>query len=954
MVLFLFFCSGATALIYEVIWSKHLALMFGSTIRAQTVVLAVFMGGLALGNRLIGERADLLRRPLATYGYFEIAIGVYAFLFSLLYGFADRIFISLGATMLQQPALLLLFKGGLSVGLLIIPTVLMGGTLPILAAWLQKSSTDAGRRSARFYSINSLGAVAGSFMAGFFLIQWIGLEATVQVTGFANALIGAVAVLFSRQEARKEKSAAPSNETKPGAAPNPLLRRGCAIVALTGGVSLGLEVLASRGLSLIFGASLQAFAIVLIAFILGIGMGASIIASPRWSRLRNETVVFGVLLSSAVWITLLILNIELLVEFYRGLKIGLAPNETGFRFYQILAGTVSLIVLGLPAALLGAVLPLWIRIISEHDPHLGKEVGRLLTWNTCGAVAGVLVTGFILMPMAGLRGALGTMAAILSVVAAMLAFGNKNFVKSAIAVACVVWSLAAGFLGGDDWRYILTSGIFRHREREVNFNLLKARRETCNILFYEDAPDATVSVEQHLRFTNHFGLRINGKTDASSSSDLSTQYLLAHVPLAIRPESKDVFVLGFGSGTTAGAVLGHPVQKLVVAENCEPVLRASTYFEPWNRGVLKDARTQVVKEDARTVLKLSSQLYDVIISEPSNPWTAGVGSVFSEDFYRIAASRLKPGGLMCQWFHIYEVNDDVLFLVLRTFGKVFPHFEIWDPLPGDILLVGSLQPFPSGPEQYDQVFQRERPREELNLLGIQNSTGLLARQFASQRTAFAIAGNGAIQTDGFPMLEYEAPKALYVGRPVEKIFRFDERLWQADIAPPQKRAALSAISEETIKAAFSYSPPGTHELHQYVQLRLQSGKSDVTVNSGSEPIPCIFRPLNAPLPELPPPATTDSGTILLHKGASLLTTTNMQAAVASIEEGLKAGTAKTEVATHVAAGGVRASLRTRNYQSAKNILQLGLKVNPTSEALLHLARIMERENLVSLDELTRQ
>ena len=175
MILFLFFCSGATALVYEVVWSKYLSLMLGSTVQAQTVVLAVFMGGLALGNRLIGARSDLLRRPLATYGYLEGMIGLYAFFFSTIYALADKLFVSVGSKMFENELGMLLLKGGLSVGLLLLPTVLMGGTLPLLSAWLQKQSDDAGRWSARFYSTNSLGAVCGSFMAGFYMIRSLGL-----------------------------------------------------------------------------------------------------------------------------------------------------------------------------------------------------------------------------------------------------------------------------------------------------------------------------------------------------------------------------------------------------------------------------------------------------------------------------------------------------------------------------------------------------------------------------------------------------------------------------------------------------------------------------------------------------------------------------------------------------------------------------------------------------------
>ena len=197
-ILTLFFCSGATALVYEVIWSKYLSLLFGSTIQAQTVVLAVFMGGLALGNRIFGRNADRARSPLLIYGCLEIAIGVYAFLFSLLYRAADGIYVALGSHLLDTPSILLVVKGLLSTALLIGPTILMGGTFPILAAWLQKSTEDGGRRSARFYSVNSLGAVCGSVAAGFWLVEWLGLRATMDFSALVNVIIGLIAIAVGR------------------------------------------------------------------------------------------------------------------------------------------------------------------------------------------------------------------------------------------------------------------------------------------------------------------------------------------------------------------------------------------------------------------------------------------------------------------------------------------------------------------------------------------------------------------------------------------------------------------------------------------------------------------------------------------------------------------------------------------------------------------------------------
>ena len=449
------------------------------------------------------------------------------------------------------------------------------------------------------------------------------------------------------------------------------------MVALTGGVSMGLEVLASRCLCLIFGASLQVFAIVLMAFILGIGIGSAVVASPRFRRLHGEITAILLLFGAALLIGMVVLNIENLVSLYISAESGFNRNLMGYRYNQILAGAVSICVLGLPAAMLGVALPLSIRIASESSDLLGDRVGRLLTWNTLGAVAGSLLTGFVLMPEIGLRGAFSTLAAILVGAGIIVAVSRRRHFVVVAGVAVGIFVIVTSAVGGDAWRYIFSAGVFRPSDFTMTMAPVLNRRNTVQLDFYEDAADATVSVER-TKGSDDFALRINGKVDASSKGDAATQLLLAYLPLITKPDSKDVFCFGMGSGITAGATLDYPIDHLTVAENCEPVLRAARLFDPWNHGVETNSRARIYHEDARTVLKLSPQQYDVIISEPSNPWMVGVASVFTREFYQLAANRLKPGGIMTQWFHNYEMDDRNVNVVLRTFESVFPNMEVWD------------------------------------------------------------------------------------------------------------------------------------------------------------------------------------------------------------------------------------------------------------------------------------
>lgn len=943
--LMLFFCSGATALVYEVIWSKYLSQMLGSTIQAQTVVLAVFMGGLALGNWLFGGKSDRFKRPVRVYGQLEMIIGLYAFFFHTIYTLADNVFVSVGTRIFGKPELLLALKAALATGLLLGPTILMGGTLPLLAAWLQKNYAEAGRGSALFYAINSLGAVAGSGIAGFYLVQTLGMVASLQMTALLNFAIGGLAFILGKQEAPSATEAA-APEAQPAVEVSTVrpLRWAGIMVAVTGGVSMGMEVLAARGLALIFGSSLQSFAIVLMAFILGIGSGSSIIAGLKLRRISNEAFIATLLLVASAWIGILVFNIEGWVEFFRAARTGIARTTIGYIYNQWLSAVMSIFILGVPAALIGSVLPLLIRALARENAKLGEQVGRLLTWNTIGAVGGVLLTGFFIMPAAGLRNAFLILALCLALVGSVFALRNQWRLFPGAVVAGLV---AFMVFGGESWRHVISSGVFRARELEVNKELMPSRKQHVKILFYEDAPDATVSVEQRMsKGVPQIGLRINGKPDASSHGDLSPQLLVGHLPMVARPNSKDVFLLGMGSGITASAILAHPIDQLVLAENCKPVLRAAELFAEYNRGVHTNARLRIAYDDARTVLKLSPQKYDVIITQPSNPWTVGVGSVFSKEFYEICANKLKDGGLMTQWFHVYEMHDGIVGLVLRTFVSVFPYVEIWDCNSGDIVMLGALQPWESSPDACARaITDREVVVSDLKRIGITSPTVLFARQLASQKTAFAIAGDGAIQQDWMPILEYQAPKAFFLAGQSTMLSRFDERTWQMDNAPAVKRAMLQKLTDQELRAVFTDHLSVNDDISTFVQYRLskppQPNDPRQWVNFREPPM--IFRLTNA-LPAQSASDLEEHERILLEARRLIETAPSRQKeAVEAIARLVTTSTAdsKWPVATYAALA-AKASFRSGDYVRAKELLEAGLKAKPEDVELQYLSRILSR------------
>ncbi len=937
LVLALFFCSGATGLVYEILWSKFLSQMFGSTIYAQTVVLATFMGGLAIGNRLFGRWASRLEHPVCGYGGLELAIGAYALCFPALDRWIDFVFVGLGTSIVEYTVPLLTLKALLSVSVLLVPTILMGGTLPLLAAWLQKCTPDAGRRTARFYSINSFGAVAGAALAGFWLVQSFGMVAAVQRTAIVNLVIGILALALNRAAPLKPQPDDKDKAPAPGpAASAETVRWAGFIVAISGAVSMGLEVLASRSLVLVYGSSLQSFAVVLIAFILGIGLGSAWIASPRRTSGTSEKLMVVFLSVAGGWIALWLFNFEWPVNLYRFARMGLASNGVGYDYYQVFITLLALGILGVPAACIGAILPLIIRVISPQGTALVEQIGTLLTWNTLGAVIGTLFTGFVLMPLLGLRNALAAVALVCALLALVAAWRAQWRLGAGGAASVAVLAGCLFFFGGEDWKSVMSAGVFRWRETQFYTDELAHRKQYVKILFYEDAPDATVSVESDE--TGLLVLRINGKPDASvpGGSDLTTQFLLAHLPMLVKPEAKDVFVLGFGSGVTAGALLSYPVSHVVVAENCAPVIRAAKFFESWNHDVLHDPRTRLWQEDARTVLKLSPQLYDVIITEPSNPWTVGVGSVFSREYYELAASRLKPGGIIAQWFHTYEMSAPILGLVLRTFTSVFPNVEVWDTGSGDIVLLGSLQPWPSGPEVFQKGFAIDGVRSDLALIGIHSPEALLARQLASQETGFAIADNGPLQSDLFPILEYEAPRAFYIGDQTSILNLFDERTQQQLLAPAGKLAILKALPLDDVQAVLLNFHSINNQLADCLGNPAQSAS-----------LPCVFIPGSpqVAIPAIPESLDSDAEDELQQAGALIAGSPEQRREAIDLIETVVRNDHTTSPWPAVEWTTLAASiaLNIGDTHKAVELATLALQINTGNSPVGYIARVIERE-----------
>ncbi len=862
LVVLLFLISGATGLVYEVAWGKYLSLFFGSTAAAHTVVLAAFMGGLALGNRFFGALADRSERRLALYGVLEFGVALWCVLFPLLVSILSWLYLSLASAdtgALSNLALKVL----LSVAGILPPAALMGGTLPVLTRYFARQVGTVGRTVALLYFVNSAGAAAGCLVAGFVLIGRLGLDGTMVATALVNAAIGGVCVWLGRH---RETADAPATDDSTGESRLPAGRTYAAgaqkavlaLVFVSGCVSMLYELVWIRLLALVMGSSTYSFSIMLFTFIAGIALGA-LIVSLLSNRIREPLRWFALAeLGVCVSLAAMIPFYERLPYWFNVLAAALERKEDLFPLYLFLKTAISFALMVLPTVLIGMTLPLASAVVSSRLAVLGKSVGNVFSVNTLGNVVGTVVSGFVLIPAFGLQWGMETGILLSGLIGAM-ALGVSQRARArliwcgaAAATALVVLVLLK--TASPRWStMVLNAGVYRMREAAADsYRAFKERLRSETVLFHHDGPDMSVAAGHAPGGPKHLWLNVNGKTDASTDSDMGTQLLLAHIPLLLKPDAREVFVVGLGSGITVGAALRHPVERCDVAEISDAVVDASHVFDDVNGEPLDDPRTHLHVADAKEFLLLQDRDYDVIISEPSNPWIAGIGNLFSREFFSEVAAHLEPGGLFAQWIHVYEMDDSTLAIALNTLASVFPDVSVWHPQGSDIVLTASKEPLQPPVERIDSLMRARGVAMQLsNRLvrrKITSALSLLSLQVMDSH-AFRQRYPGAppYNTDRRPLLEYRAPCAFFTGERAS-ILELDRRrrplaqtgLLLSDYTGSQRFPLTDIV--ELVRVFSAYPTPADQPLLGSL-LREYVSRADTADSAGSQATAFVTRRL---------------------------------------------------------------------------------------------------------------
>jgi predicted membrane-bound spermidine synthase len=790
-----FFGSGLTALVYELLWTRRLHLTFGSTTYSVTTVLAAFMAGLGLGAYFIGRRVD--RRKLdgvRVYAYLELAVGLYALASLPLLAAVEWVYAQLQSwlQLSQEPAAVL--KLVLAFPVLAFPAALMGGTLPALVRGLLRSRATLHSTVGRLYGINTAGAAAGTAVCGMVMVELLGLWRSMLLSALVNLAIGVTVLSRLGRQRRSEGDDAPASE-----APTIRLRQHlrsrpvlfCIIaVIFTGLLSMLYEIIWTRMLSLVMGSSTYAFTIVLSIFLVGIAFGALIYA--RASRGRPPT-AFGltlVLLALALWVVISLV----VIPFIPNLLVNLAQIP-GINFYRILSfeAMFAVFILLVPTLLLGAALPMSMGIISRTIGNVGQDVGGVYLINTLGAITGSVLTGFLLIPLIGTQNTLlgGLMANLLLVGFGVLSFAGKARLK--LLGSIVVLLMAGVALSQPRWPPIVfDSGLGYRLDQTVatdKLDMIRALYRTPNkLLFREEGRNATITVRH---FSRGVSLLVNGKPDASTSGDMLTQVVLGVVATMAHPRPRDVAVVGWGSGVTTYTITLFPEVRRVDTIEIEPaVLRASPFFHGVNGKAELSPKVGVIFDDARSHFLTSDREYDVVISEPSNPWMVGVSGLFSRDYYQLAKRRLRPGGVFGQWLQLYRIDARSVALILRTVLDSFQHVQVWASDPFNVILIGSDRPLTFDIARTRAAYRRSKLlRQHMAVYGpgvqaehlygcfLLDTTGLkrIIKRFPQE-----------VMTDDRPVLEYRAVRNLYA-----HVHRHIDGLWRAKFQLRQEVPARS-------------------------------------------------------------------------------------------------------------------------------------------------------------------
>ena len=786
LIYLMFFLSGAAALIYQVVWVRSLTLIFGGSHLAVTAVLSIFMAGLAIGGYTIGKYVDHVSKPLSLYGLLELGIALFAVVFMGLMRLYPSIYVPLAQGKDNAHFYLLFIRVLFSAIALIIPTTLMGGTLPVLSRFVSNQPKDLRSYLSFLYGVNTFGAVWGAIAGGFFFLRFYTVSTTLHVAIFTNVLIGLAALLLQDRAAAvlasntsvlidKDVSMKPAYEgfSRPEGIENAFLFKLVLWgIGVSGFCALGYEVLWSRILTIVVGASVYSFTTMLVAFLAGIALGSEAYGLlPKFFKIKDRgtnrsiswfgsvQVIIGV---TALLVTIYIRDIPANSVRLQNYFLGMGVSPFSVRVWSNF--TLAFFYMVVPAFFMGMAFPLAGKVHAEYRKVVGGAVGEVLAYNTLGAILGAAVSGYVMIYLFGIERSLQMLTAInigfgLLV---LLRMRNINLFKWGVAglTAAVLVFLAfnQNALRIWDMNYF---AIFRNNQPEAfrTPEMVREAVENTDVLYYGEGVEAIVSSIKIKGGEQSF--ITNGRIEASSHLQaLQCQFTLGHLPMLLNRNPRNVLVVGLGSGMTLGATSVHPGVETVTLLEIEPkVIGVAKTFEKYNHDVLRSPKLKIVFNDGRNFLMTSKNKFDVITADPIHPWFRGAGYLYTTEYFKLASEHLLPGGVICQWLPIYEMTPEDLKSVVRTFRGHFRYTMLW-LTHYDAELVGSNSPILIDEAELDRRIREPAIFSDMVQVGMGSATDFLSYFVMGTEGMRNFSEGGILNTDNNLYLEFSAPFSI--------------------------------------------------------------------------------------------------------------------------------------------------------------------------------------------------
>ncbi|MBW7957060.1 MAG: fused MFS/spermidine synthase [Deltaproteobacteria bacterium] len=766
------FAVNFISLVYQVLWTRNIMAILGSTALSISTTLTVFLSGIALGGYLGGVWIRRARNKYMTMGALLLLLGAYCFFIGYLFGLVDIIYISLSSNIESALASNLL-KLVLIFAILIFPTTIIGSMFPICTYLYSVEFGKLGKDVAFIYFLDTLGAALGAIVSGFVLVPHLGLRESSFIAALAYVILGALVLVTKRsapEEAAGAETAAAS--AKAGLKLDPARAFILAALFFGGFSALMLEVVWSRYFHLIFGTSIYAFSIVIAAFLLGISIG-SFAVKRRLESLKNPLLLFA-------YIEILIGGFALLVirssTWLETIYFKLFQRIDDFYLFQGMLFLIAFLIMLVPAALMGANFPLAVRIFGRQKETRGEDAGITFAFNTAGGIAGAFAAGFFIIPSLGLEKAnfLAFAAYFLIGFAALVLAGGRAKLHYALGAALAGIFIAGGYFFGNppslNWG-VYYGGIRKSSLEEFKYNKYYMER---NIVYSRHGHYGLVSV-RHDKMKNELQLINNGKVDASNNEvDTRTQLLIGHLPLFLHKNPERVLNIGLGGGFTVGAIKAHPLVKHIDVVEIDPLVveATGTYFRGVNNDALNDPRISVHIHDGRHFVKTTPHKYDVIVSEPPNIWVSGVSMLFTREFYKTADEKLKKGGLLFQWAPGYEMSTDDMKLIIKTLRERFEYVSYW--VEGlDVAIIASHEYPAVDPAYIESLLAVPRVKYDAENLFARATTDFIVSYIQTPVVPFDMVDYhlrdfNLVNTDNLPHLEFNTARNMFNFKKTQK------------------------------------------------------------------------------------------------------------------------------------------------------------------------------------------